>query len=298
MDIGLTMAAVELSAAGRVRALAGAVEKGQGISIALAQIAAEELDVPLDIFDPTLVGDTFLAPYPMATSGQRTTFLAGSAVIKAAKLLKQSLVAVAADTLGAAEDSVEFKGGIAAVAGDPSRSLTMRELAGELLRRGLPLKYEATHVFEKSEDGQGPVYTYTAQLVELDVNAETGAVKVQDVTYIGDPGNVINPLIFEGQVEGGVVMGLGFALTEEFVAGEITSLKQYGLPLIKDGPRTVTTMFVENPVNGGPFGAKGAAESTAAAGMAAVANAIANATGKRLFELPAKPARVLQVLRS
>jgi len=142
------------------------------------------------------------------------------------------------------------------------------------------------------------VYTYTAQLVELDVNMETGAVKVQDVTYIGDPGNVINPLIFEGQVEGGVVMGLGFALTEEFVAGEITGLKQYGLPLIKDAPRTVTTMFVENPVNGGPFGAKGAAESTAAAGMAAVANAIANATGKRLFELPAKPARVLQALRS
>jgi CO/xanthine dehydrogenase Mo-binding subunit len=93
-------------------------------------------------------------------------------------------------------------------------------------------------------------------------------------------------------------MGLGFALTEEFVAGEITGLKEYGLPLIKDAPRSITTMFVENPVNGGPFGAKGAAESTAAAGMAAVASAIADATGRRLFELPAKPARVLKALRS
>ena len=298
MDIGLTMGAVELSEAGRVRAMAGAVEKGQGISIALGQIAAEELDVPLAMFDPTLVGDTYLAPYPMATSGQRTTFLAGSAVLKAAKSLKQALIGVAADTLGAAPESVELRGGTAGVAGDASRRLSLRELAAELRRRDLPLKYEATHVFEKSEVGQGPVYTYTAQLVEVDVNTETGATKVRDVTYVGDPGKVINPLIFEGQVEGGVVMGLGFALTEEFVAGEITSLKQYGLPLIKDAPRTITTMFVENPVHGGPFGAKGAAESTAAAGMAAVANAIADATGKRLFELPAKPARVLQALHS
>jgi CO/xanthine dehydrogenase Mo-binding subunit len=250
------------------------------------------------MFDATLVGDTFLAPYPMATSGQRTTFLAGSAVLKAARSLKQSLIAAAAAAFEVSEGAVDFKEGIAAVAGEPNRRLTLRELAGELQRQGLPMKYEATHVFEKSEDGQGPVYTYTAQLVELDVNMETGAVKVQDVTYVGDPGNVINPLIFEGQVEGGVVMGLGFALTEEFVAGEITGLKQYGLPLIKDAPKKVTTMFVENPVNGGPFGAKGAAESTAAAGMAAVANAIANATGKRLFELPAKPARILQALRS
>ena len=298
MDIGLTMAAVELSPAGRVRAMAGAVEKGQGISIALAQIAAEELDVPLEMFDPTLVGDTFLAPYPMATSGQRTTFLAGAAVVKAAKAMKQALVAVASDELGIAPESVDFKAGVAAAAGGAGRRLSLQDLAGELARRGLPLKYEATHVFEKTEAGQGPVYTYTAQLVELDVNTETGAVKVRDVTYVGDPGRVINPMIFEGQVEGGVVMGLGFALTEEFVAGEITNLKQYGLPLIKDSPRTVTTMFVENPVDGGPFGAKGAAESTAAAGMAAVASAIANATGKRLFELPAKPARVLQAIRS
>jgi CO/xanthine dehydrogenase Mo-binding subunit/aerobic-type carbon monoxide dehydrogenase small subunit (CoxS/CutS family) len=298
MDIGLTMAAVELSDAGRVRALAGAVEKGQGISIALAQIAAEELDVPLEMFDATLVGDTYLAPYPMATSGQRTTFLAGSAVLKAAKSLKEALVTVASGALGVAPDAVVLEGGVATVAGDEHRRLTLRELAGELRRRGLPQKYEATHVFEKSEAGQGPVYTYTGQLVELDVNTETGAVKVRDVTYVGDPGKVINPLIYEGQVEGGVVMGLGFALTEEFVPGEITGLKQYGLPLIKDSPARITSMYVENPVEGGPFGAKGAAESTAAAGMAAVANAIADATGKRLFELPARPDRVLRALHS
>ena len=298
MDIGLTMGAVELSEAGRVRAMAGAVEKGQGISIALAQIAAEELDVPLAQFDPTLVGDTYLAPYPMATSGQRTTFLAGSAVLKAAKAMREAIVAVAADEFGVDPAEVDFARGVAGVSGDGARRLDLSDVARLLKARGLPLKYEATHVFEKSEAGQGPVYTYSAQLVELDVNIETGNVKVQDVTYVGDPGKVINPMIFEGQVEGGVVMGLGFALTEEFVAGEITTLKEYGLPLIKDAPRTITTMFVENPVHGGPFGAKGAAESTAAAGMAAAANAIANATGKRLFELPAKPSRVLQAIHS
>jgi CO/xanthine dehydrogenase Mo-binding subunit len=193
-------------------------------------------------------------------------------------------------------EEIEFKGGSARAGRGSTAKLSLAELAGGLQRQGLPLKYEATHTFEKSEQGQGPIYTFTSQLVELDVNVETGAVKVRDVTYVGDPGKVINPLIFEGQVEGGVVMGLGFALTEEFVAGEITSLKQYGLPMIKDAPTTVTTLVVENPVYGGPFGAKGAAESTAAAGMAAVANAIANATGARLFDLPAKPARVLEAL--
>lgn len=296
MDIGLTMAAVEVTPQGRLRVLAGAVEKGQGISIALAQIAAEQLDVPLGWFDPTLVGDTYLAPYPMATSGQRTTFLAGAAVVKACKALEQALIALASEMLGAPEAEVRFEGGWAHAG--PAARLSLAELAAELEGRGLPLKYEATHTFDKSEVGQGPVYTYTSQLVELDVNTETGAVKVRDVTYVGDPGKVINPLIYEGQVEGGVVMGLGFALTEEFVAGEITSLKQYGLPMIKDAPRKVTTLVVENPVHGGPFGAKGAAESTAAAGMAAVANAIANATGSRLFDLPAKPARVLEAIRS
>ena len=296
IDIGLTMAAVELSREGRLRVMAGAVEKGQGITIALAQIAAEELDVPLKRFDPTLVGDTYLAPYPMATSGQRTTFLAGAAVVKACQSLRQAIREVAGHKLGVDPQEIEFMGGFAARRGRDGSRLGLIEVAELLAGEDRPLKYEATHVFEKSARGSGPVFTYSAQLVELDVNVETGDIKVHDVVYVADPGKVINPLIFEGQVEGGVVMGLGFALTEEFVPGEITGLKEYGLPLIKSSPASVRTVIVENPVLGGPFGAKGAAESTSAAGMAAVANAIADATGVRLFQLPARPARLRQAL--
>ena len=97
---------------------------------------------------------------------------------------------------------------------------------------------------------------------------------------------------------GEMASALGMSANSGAFLGKASTLKEYGLPLIKDSPRTIKTMFVENPVHGGPFGAKGAAESTAAAGMAAVASAIANATGKRLFELPAKPARILEALHS
>ena len=295
--LGLTRAAVEIHPDGKLRVLSGAVEKGQGITIALSQIAAETIDVPLSAMLPPLGGDSLVTPYPQATNGQRTTFMAGGAVMKAAELMRQALVSVAAEMFDVPTDQVELKDGVATARRDPERRLTLADLAAGLRERRRLLKYESSFIFGKTEKGTGPVLSFASQLVELDVNVESGEIRVDHVTFVADPGRVLNPLIFEGQVECGVVMGLGYALSEEYVPGEAVNFKTYGLPTIKNAPSKIDLIVVENPVPNAPFGIKGAAETTCVAGMPSVGNAIANAIGVRLFELPARPGRVLEALR-
>ena len=296
--LGECSAGIELTPDGHVRVLTGAVEKGQGITIVLAQIAAETLDLPLSAVLPTFGGDTLLAPYPQATNGQRTTFTVGGAVVAAARLMKQALVAVAAQMLGARPEDVSFDNGFATAGGISGDRLDLRDLARGLEERNLPLRYESTYRFEKSEKGEGPILSYAAMLLEADVNVESGEVKVGRVTYVADPGRVINPLLFEGQVDGGVVMGLGYALGEQYVPGETMNFKDYGLPTMKDSPESITLLIVEDPVHGSPYGAKGAGETPSVPGMAAVANAIAHATGGRIFEMPARPGKVVEATRA
>ena len=246
---------------------------------------------------PTFGGDALLTPYPQATNGQRTTFTVGGAVVAAARIMKQALVEVAADMLGAGPDDVSFSKGWATTNGYPSRRLSLVDLVRGLEERHLPLKYESTYKFGKSEKGEGPIMSYAAMLLESDVNVENGRIKVGRITYVADPGRVINPLLFEGQVDGGVVMGLGYALSEQFVPGETMNFKDYGLPTIKDAPETISLLIVEDPVFGSPYGAKGAGETPSVPGMAAVANAVAYATGARIFEMPARPERVVEAIR-
>ena len=295
--LGLTRAAVEIDPEGRLRVLTGAVEKGQGITIALAQIAAETVDVPMSAMLPTIGGDSLLTPYPQATNGQRTTFMAGGAVMKAAELMRQALLGVAAEALDVEVERVELKRGIASAPGI-DRRLSLADLAAALRTSGRRTKYESAYTFGKSEKSSGPVLSFAGQIVELDVNVESGEIRVQHVTFVADPGRVLNPLIFEGQVDGGVVMGLGYALSEEYVPGESFNFKTYGLPTIKQAPPRIDLVVVENPVHGSPFGIKGSAETTCVAGMPSVANAVAHATGARLYELPARPGRVLEAMAS
>ncbi|HUY86019.1 MAG TPA: molybdopterin cofactor-binding domain-containing protein, partial [Acidimicrobiales bacterium] len=297
LKLGPAKAGVELLDDGRIRVQSGVVEKGQGITIALAQIAAQELDVNLDSL-VMVYGDTLLAPYPIATSGQRTLFHAGGAVQRACQELKRGLAAAAATELNRPIDDFSFQDGWVVTDGDERKKLSFASLAKLMREGGLPRHFEGTFTFEKSEKYQGPVYGYASQLSELDVNTDTGEVKVRYVTYAADVGTVINRQSMEGQVDGGVLMGLSYALKEAFVSGETGSLKEYGLPTIKDAPDAVTRILLEDhPVVGGPFGAKGAAEMTCSAGIASVANAIANAVGARVYDIPARPAVVLNALR-
>jgi xanthine dehydrogenase molybdenum-binding subunit len=297
LKLGPAKAALELTDSGRIRVLSGVVEKGQGISIALAQIAATVLGVPLEIVD-TIYGDTLLAPYPVGTSGQRTLFHVGGAVERACGMLQDALIQLGAQLLHDRPDALDLDGGGVYRRSSPEIRISLAEMAAHLRTAGRPRKYEAAFVFEKSERGEGPVFGYSSQVVELDVNTETGQVRVPQVTYAADLGKVINAQTWEGQVEGGVMMGLSFALKERFVPGETRTLKQYGLPTAREAPTRVVSLVIEEPIQGGPLGAKGGAEMTASGGLAGVANAIADATGARVCSIPATPKVVLDALHS
>jgi len=181
---------------------------------------------------------------------------------------------------------------------DLSRSRTL-EL--ELNRKdGSIVPVECKFTFIRGPDGQ-PVaqmlLTYAVTLAEVYVNIKTGEVKVPRVFNVMNPGKVINQLAFEQQGEGSVLCGLGFALKEDFIPGKSRSFKDYRIPTVADAPEVVS-IVVEIPVPSGPFGAKGIAETAAVGTPPAVINAITDATGARIYELPATPERVLATLSS
>ena len=147
--------------------------------------------------------------------------------------------------------------------------------------------------------GQGSncdIFSYATCLAELDVNTETGQVKVNRVTYVADSGKIIHPLSFEGQCQGGVVYGLGLALSEEYIPGETRTIKDYGLTSIREAPVEIDVITVEGSYSQGPFGAKGGGEMSDVPIVGAIINGIADATGARVYDLPATPERVLEAL--
>jgi CO/xanthine dehydrogenase Mo-binding subunit/aerobic-type carbon monoxide dehydrogenase small subunit (CoxS/CutS family) len=294
-NLGHATAAVELLEDGRVRVFVGCVEKGQGLTTALAQMAAEELGVDVTALD-VVSGDTFLAPYPVATSGQRTTFHVGGALVKASQSLKQALKSAAAEILEESARNIVLESGHAFSSRFAREKVPFQRLALYFKETGLRSKHEGTFVLEKSEKGRGPIYGYSSQLSLIEVNINTGHVRIPKVAYAADVGKVLNPLILEGQVEGGIAMGSGRALKEQFVAGKTRTLKDYGLPTIMDVPDEMSVIFIEDPVFGGPFGSKGAAEMCVIPGPPSIINAIADATGARIYDLPATPEKILRAL--
>ena len=232
---GTYSAAAELTESGKVRVLAGAVEKGQGSKTAVAQIAATELGLPLDGIE-VVMGDTIAAPYHHITASQGTITMVGGAVHKASIALKQALVQTAAEVLEDSPENIACADGNLSSSRAPGEKISFAEMATRLEERGLPAKYEGSFAYkfaktysEKSQQpafdritGQGSncdVFAYATCLAEVDVNTETGQVKVNRVLYVADSGKIVHPQSFEGQCQGGVVYGLGLALSEEFVPG-------------------------------------------------------------------------------
>ena len=315
IKLGPARAGLELMEDGRVRVITGLVEKGQGVLTAMAQVAAEDLGLSLESV-VMVYGDTLLGPYPIGSSGQRTGFQAGGAILRACGALKEALVQLAARVLERPPEELVVQGGFVYSSRFPQERLSFKQLADLLSDEGLPTKYEGAFTFEKSDrrpgpvtevteggsdvasssNRDGPVSSYASQLTELDVNVETGKVKVLRVVYSADVGRVLNIQSFEGQVEGGVIMGLSYALKERFVPGVTKTLKDYNLPTIQDAPEEVKTIIVENPLSYGPFGAKGGAEMTVCPGVPSIINAIDDAIGVRIYRLPASPERILEAL--
>ncbi|MET0597201.1 MAG: molybdopterin cofactor-binding domain-containing protein [Mesorhizobium sp.] len=276
----------------------GAVDIGQGSNTVLAQIAADALGLPLSAF--RLRGaDTAISPDAGKTSASRQTFVSGKAVERAARMLRERILRYA-NVSDAAKLSVE-DGALSIGEGGERRRIALGALP--LDRDGLVFSAEATYDPPTSpldEKGQGSpyaVYGYGAQIVELAVDMRLGTVELLKITAAHDVGKAINPLLAEGQVEGGIAQGIGMALMEEYVPGRTENLHDYLIPTFGDVP-PIETILIEVPDPEGPFGAKGLGEHVLIPTAPAILNAIRDATGALVTRLPATPDRVLAAIRA
>jgi len=298
-NVGLGGGAVDSAGAevewldGRVQVRAGAAEVGQGLLTILAQIAADRLGVSPQRVD-VLLGDTDRTLDGGPTTASRQTFVTGNAVRQAAGELRATLATAASRALGAPADALSFRDGC--VWAPSGRSLSLEEAAG--LAREEERALCASTVFQPpstvplGQEGDSRfAFGFAAQAAEVEVDLNSGQVRVLRVITATDVGKAINPLAVEGQLEGGVMMGVGYALTEELVMdkGKVLSdnLVRYRVPTIRHLPE-ITPILVEHPVSSGPYGAKGIGEITSIPTAPAIANAIFDAVGVRLSSLPAK----------
>ncbi len=290
---------VDLEPDGRVHLFTSAADIGQGSSTILCQILAETLGADADAIRLT-TADTKLTPDSGKTSASRVAFIVGNAVQDAGQALAKTLAAEGAALLGVAPDRVRVRAprvertdGRGAVGLD-AVARVIRERDGQSSFRG----WFDPQTTPLDADGQGApyqTYAFATQLAQLYVNRRTGEVRVRRVIAAHDLGRAINPQAAEGQIEGGVVMGLGFALTEEYVAGRTLNFSTYLIPTALETPEIVP-ILVEPHEPSGPFGAKGVGEPAMIATAPAVLNAISRAIGRRLWRLPASPERVFRAI--
>ena len=282
-------AEVELFADGRAIVRAGASEIGQGLPTVLAQIVAEELGLPYEQVD-VLVADTDLTLDGDATTASRQTYVTGNAARHASAELRDLLSRTAAELLDAPPDRLVFADGY--VAADGQRA-SLGEIAAAVLREGQAPKVAYQYVAPHTEKYQHYAYGFGAQAALVEVDVRTGETRVLKVVAASDVGRAINPLGLQGQIEGGISMGIGMALQEKFaIEGgyvKTDSLHKCRLPGIDQTPE-VTLFFVEEPTAAGPYGGKGVGELASIPTAPAIVNAIYRATGARCYSLPADKA--------
>ena len=291
----------QLLPTGRVLVLAGVPDAGQGSDYVLRRVAARVLNVPLEQVD-LVRGDTDLTRDTGSCSGSRVTFYVGNAVRIASAALERAIVEAAARELEAPTDILEIREGHVVAREAPGRRIALADLARRVEARGARLREGGTYDPETCPldpaTGLGrPYATYASatQVAEVEVNVRTGVVRVRRVVAAHDVGKVLNPVGARGQVEGAVVMGIGFALTEEFVPGVTRGFARYRIPTTRDVPE-IEAIFIERSDPKGPFGGKGLGECALIPTAPAIVNAIADATGVRITRLPATRGRVLQAL--
>ncbi len=237
-------------------------------------------------------------PYSGLSAGSKTTYTVGTATLAAARDARNQVFAIAAEMLEASPDDMELREGKVLVKGVPEKYVTLQQIAANTMRFGAP--YEPVYGRGRSAI-RVPSPAFAAHLAKVAVDPETGEVRVLDYVAAQDVGRAINPAEVEGQIHGGVVQGIGWALLEGMVYGEdgqllTSTLMDYALPYSQDAP-TITTLLVEVPSALGPFGAKGVGEPPVVPVAAAIANAIRDAVGVRMTQIPMTPERVFASLR-
>jgi len=294
---------VRIEPTGKVTVLTGASPHGQGQETTFAQIAADQLGIDLEDV-VVLHGDTARIPYGIGTFGSRATAVGGTAMYLAIQDLKEKMKKIAAHLLETTPEKIEFDVGKLTVKGD-SRSLNYMDVVGAAyLARKLPPGVEpgleATRFFEPSKF----TFPFGTHICVVEVDRETGEPKITKYVAVDDCGNVINPLLVEGQVHGGIVQGVAQAMYEEVVYDEngqllTGSLMDYALPRAHDLPqleldRTVTP----SPVN--PMGIKGVGEAGTIGSTPAVVNAVVDALsplGVTHIDMPLRPEKLWKILK-
>ncbi len=301
-------AIVKLDDFGRVSLITGASEIGQGSETVLAMIVAEELGIPFGRV--TVVNDdTAIKPWDVGVHASRTTFIAGNAALLAARDVKRQLLALAAEQLEETPEALACEDGFVVVRDAPQR----REAYEKVVRRGhfreggrillgQAFYDPPTQMLDKEFRGNVSVtYGFAAQAALVEVEEATGRIEVLRVASAHDVGRALNPIGCEGQIEGGIHMGLGYCLTEELKLerGRVLNpgFLDYKLLTAPDMPEILITL-IETVDEAGPFGAKGLGEAGTIPISAAVANAVKDAVDVRMTELPMTPERVWRALRA
>jgi CO/xanthine dehydrogenase Mo-binding subunit len=268
-----------------------------GSDASLALIAAEELSLSAEAVNVTH-DSTDSMPYSGLSAGSKTIYTVGSAVLKAARDARTQVFTIAAEMLEASPEDMELRDGKVMVKGVPEKYITLQQIAANSMRFGAP--YEPVYGRGRSANRvSSPMFA--AHLTRVAVDPETGEVRVLEYIAAQDVGRAINPAEVEGQIHGGVVQGIGWALLEGMTYDELgqlltSTLMDYALPHSQDVP-TITPLLVEVPSELGPFGAKGVGEPPVVPVAAAIANAIRDAIGVRMTELPMTPERVFASMR-
>ena len=299
---------IKLDFDGGISLLTGASDIGQGSSTLLAQTVAEVMGLGLERLR-VVANDSVVTPKDNGSYSSRVSFMVGNAAICAARELKRVLVEAAARKLEVATDDIECLGESYRVAAT-DRALTFKEVVAAALEDNGTLIVKGTWStppetqggkFKGAAVGSSAGFSYAAQVVEVAVDEDTGMVKVERVWVAHDCGRAINPLAVEGQIQGSVWMGMGQALSEETQYHQGLPLRanllDYRVPTIVESP-PIDTIIVEASDPNGPFGAKEAGEGSLSGFLPALTNAIADAIGLRLTELPASPDRLLEAITS
>ncbi len=302
---------VRINQDGTAHVAVGAADIGQGSDTTMAQIAAEELG--LSIEDVAVVSqDTDSTPYNWATTATRLTYMAGNAVRRAAADAKQQLINLAAEVLGLPADKLSARNKVVVSVDEPQKRISYAELGvishwvkgGQIIGNNSWMFNEQPFSIDVKVTGFPfrvlGAYNYGAHAVEVEVDHETGLVRVVNALTAHDVGKAINPLSVEGQSQGGFTQGVGYALFEDLKVkdGKIISntLLDYKIPTAVDVP-AIKSLIVETNEQTGPFGAKGIGEAPLVPVAPAIANAVYDAIGVRVKDLPLTPERILDALK-
>ena len=295
-NIGLqSSCSIAVNADGTISLVEGSTDIG-GTRASIAMQAAEVLGIPAEDVHP-VVGDTESVGYTFLTGGSRTAFASGWAAYECAQDIKRQLIERVANTWDVPAEDVELVDGVFQHSSDPELKITFKDLAAEMSGGFTGVSPVSSQV---SVDPAGVGGAFTTQVVDLEVDPETGKVTILDFTIVQDAGKAIHPSYVEGQMQGGVVQGIGWALNEEYFYDtegrmENSSFLDYRMPTSLDLPM-INTIIVEVANPGHPYGARGVGEVPIVAPMAAIANGIARATGTRLSHLPMSPGAVLEAM--